>query len=86
MKVIIYTKEGCSYCMQAKQLLEQKGLTYTEIRVDLNPVVREEMVQLTGRKTIPQIIIQGKSIGGFDDLYALETSGQLDKMLKKEGL
>jgi glutaredoxin 3 len=86
MKIVIYTKAGCSYCAHAKQLLEQKGLAYTEIRVDLNPAMCEEMVQLTGRKTMPQIIIQGEPIGGFDDLYALETSGQLDKILKKEGL
>ena len=80
-KILIYTKEGCSYCTHAKQLLDHKKIPYTEIRVDLNPTMLDEMIKLTDRRSVPQIIIDGESIGGFDDLYALEKSGQLDKYL-----
>lgn len=68
--------------MHAKKLLDHKGAQYTEIRIDLNPAMRNEMMTLTGRKTVPQILIDGESIGGFDDLYALEVAGQLDKLLE----
>lgn len=81
-KVTIYTTPTCSYCMQAKQLLNKKNIPYTEIRVDLDPAILNEMEALSARKTVPQIIINGKPIGGFDDLVALELSGQLDKILK----
>lgn len=82
-KVIVYTKEGCAYCIQAKQLLDHKKVQYTEVRVDLDPAMLDEVIKLTGRRTLPQIIINGESIGGFDDLSALETSGQLDKYFTK---
>jgi glutaredoxin 3 len=80
-KIIIYTRASCAYCTHAKHLLDQKGLPYTEIRVDLNPNMLDEMIKLTGHKMIPQILINGEPIGGFDDLYALETSGRLDKII-----
>jgi glutaredoxin 3 len=82
-KIILYTTQTCPYCIYAKKLLEQKGLSYTEIRIDLNPVMRDEMINLTGRKTVPQIIINGDPIGGFDDLHALDVSGKLDEILQK---
>lgn len=81
-EIIIYTTEICPYCVRAKQLLERKGLQYTEIHVDNNDELREKMIQLSGRRTVPQLFINGKSIGGCDDLYQLEHSGELDKMLK----
>lgn len=80
-KVIIYATATCSYCVHAKRLLDQKKISYTEIRVDLNPAMRDEMIVLTGRKTVPQIVINGDPIGGFDDLFALEQSGQLDALV-----
>lgn len=83
VKVLVYTKEGCPYCVHAKQLLDHKKVQYTEVRVDLDPAMLDEVIKLTGRRTLPQIIINGESIGGFDDLSALEKSGQLDTYLSQ---
>lgn len=84
MKVIIYTTDTCPYCVYAKRLMDQKKISYEEIRVDVDPVVRDEMIALSGRRTVPQIIINDKPIGGFDDLQALEQSGHLDALLKDQ--
>ena len=81
-KVVIYTKEGCPYCEHAKALLKQKGVAFTEIAVDKDQAQLETMMRLSNRRTVPQIFIDDKSIGGFDDLSALNTSGELDKLLK----
>lgn len=83
VKVLVYTREGCPYCVHAKQLLDYKKVQYTEVRVDLDPAMLDEVIKLTGRRTLPQIIINGESIGGFDDLSALEKSGQLDTYLSQ---
>lgn len=69
-KVLIYSSAVCPYCVRAKQLLQAKGLVYTEIRVDLDESEREKMIALSGRRTVPQIFIDDKHIGGCDDLYA----------------
>lgn len=69
-EVMIYTTAICPYCVQAKQLLQAKNLVYTEIRVDLDDIEREKMIALSGRRTVPQIFIDGKHIGGYDDLCA----------------
>jgi glutaredoxin 3 len=79
--IIIYTKENCPYCVHAKQLLDSKHATYTEVRVDLDDAKRDEMIQLSGRRTVPQIFINNQAIGGFDDLASLAKSGELDKLL-----
>jgi glutaredoxin 3 len=79
--VVIYTKETCPYCVYAKQLLDNKKVSYSEIRVDLDLAKREEMERLSGRRTVPQIFINDQSIGGFDDLSALEKAGKLDALL-----
>lgn len=76
--VEIYTTDYCSYCVRAKALLDTKGVSYVEIRVDDNPVKRQEMEQRSHRKTVPQIFINGQHIGGCDDLYALDAKGNLD--------
>jgi len=81
-KIVMYTKANCPYCDFAKQLLDAKKQTYSEIRVDLDPHQREEMERLSGRRTVPQIFINDQAIGGFDDLSALSQSGELDKLLK----
>ena len=78
----MYTKENCSYCTRAKQLLAAKNLDYQEIRIDLDAKKYEEMERLSGRRTVPQIFINDQSIGGFEDLAALAKSGKLDGLLK----
>jgi glutaredoxin 3 len=69
-EVLIYTSASCPYCVQAKRLLQEKGMTYTEIRVDLDENAREEMIARSGRRTVPQMFIDDKHIGGCDDLHA----------------
>jgi glutaredoxin 3 len=69
-KALMYTTATCPYCVLAKRLLNEKGVTYTEIRVDLDDTEREKMITLTGRRTVPQIFIDEQHIGGYDDLYA----------------
>jgi glutaredoxin 3 len=79
MKIEIYTKDHCPYCVKAKLLLDKKDLNYVEIDVGNDPVKREElMLKSEGRRTVPQIFINNQPIGGCDDLYALEESGKLD--------
>jgi glutaredoxin 3 len=81
--VVIYTKASCPYCVSAKQLLDTKSVPYEEIRIDTHPERIEEMIQSSGRRTVPQIFIDGQSVGGCDDLYALQRAGELDKLLHK---
>ena len=83
-KVVIYTTPGCPYCADAKQLLTKKGVNYQEIAVDKDPNKLAEMVKLSGRRSVPQIFLNNKPIGGFDDLSKLSTSGELDTLLKDE--
>lgn len=80
-KVEIYTTDMCPYCVRAKQLLDRKQIPYTEIRVDHDLLLRDKMVQLSGRRTVPQIFINEKPIGGCDDLYALEAKGELQQLI-----
>lgn len=84
-KVIIYSKANCPYCDWAKQLLDNKKVTYQEIRIDLNEEQRAIMERLSGRRTVPQIFINDQPIGGFDDLSALEKAGKLDSLLSNQG-
>ena len=80
-KVIVYSSAHCPYCVMAKQLLERKGVKYDEIRVDLDPSKREEMMKKSQQRTVPQIFIGDTHVGGSDDLSALERDGKLDAML-----
>ncbi len=80
-KVEIYTTLLCGYCYWAKKLLDQKGVTYTEVDLLAEPGKRQEMMQRAGRSSVPQIFIDGRHIGGCDDLYALEARGGLDPLL-----
>jgi glutaredoxin 3 len=81
-QIVIYTKSYCPYCVKAKRLLEGKALDYTEIDVENNATLLQEMLSKSlGRKTVPQIFLGDKHIGGCDDLYALEESGELDKII-----
>lgn len=83
-EVIIYSTLTCPYCHRARYLLDNKKVHYQEIRVDEKPEQREQMIALSGRRTVPQIFINGQSIGGCDELYALEKTGQLDQLLGLE--
>ena len=81
-KVVVYSSVVCTFCKMAKKLFDKLNVTYTEILVDQDPRQMEEMIKLTGRRTIPQIIIDGKPIGGFNELAQLEHRGELEKLLK----
>lgn len=81
-KVVMYCTAVCPYCVMAERLLHAKGVTDIEkIRVDLQPELRQAMMERTGRRTVPQIYIGERHVGGFDDLQALEHSGELTKLL-----
>lgn len=80
-EVIVYSSDYCPYCMRAKQLLERKGVRFTEINVDGQPQVRAEMARKAGRTSVPQIWIGATHVGGCDDLHALERAGKLDALL-----
>jgi glutaredoxin 3 len=80
-EILIYTTNICPYCMMAKRLLDKKGLTYTEINVDAEPGLREEMMLKTNRRTVPQIYIGDYHVGGFDELHALDQQKKLDDLL-----
>ena len=81
-KVEVYTTNYCPYCMRAKALLKSKGVYFEEIDVTGDPELRAKMVELAGgRQTVPEIFINGEIIGGCDELYALERSGELDMLL-----
>lgn len=79
--VTLYTTRYCPYCIRARQLLQSKGVTYDEIAVDEQPALRREMMQRSGRRTVPQIWIGERHIGGCDELYQLERAGRLDALL-----
>jgi glutaredoxin 3 len=82
-KVEIYSSQFCGYCSRAKRLLSQKGVDYIDYDVMEDTSKRDEMIQrANGRMTVPQIFIDGKHIGGSDDLYALDGAGGLDPLLK----
>lgn len=78
----IYTKQTCPFCHRAKALLQQKGAALNEIAIDGDAEKRAGMIERSGRTTVPQIFIDGKHIGGCDDLYALEAQQGLDPLLQ----
>jgi glutaredoxin 3 len=82
-RVEIYTKMFCSYCTRAKRLLEQKGVSLEEYDITMGGPDRATMIQRAGgRTTVPQIFIDGRHVGGCDDLHALDARGQLDPLLE----
>ncbi len=82
-KVTMYTTGVCPYCNMAERLLQSKGVAEIEkIRVDLEPEQRAEMMEKTGRRTVPQIYIGETHVGGFDDLSALDRAGELEPLLR----
>ena len=81
--VKMYTTAVCPYCVRAKQLLKSKGVAQIEeIRIDLDPVQRDHMMQITGRRTVPQIYVGDTHVGGCDDLMALDAKGGLLPLLQ----
>jgi glutaredoxin 3 len=85
-KILMYSTAVCPYCVRAEQLLKRKGVQEIEkIRVDLQPELRIAMMKKTGRRTVPQIYINGVYVGGYDDLASLDHAGGLDELLAKSG-
>ena len=80
--VTMYTTRFCPYCVQARMLLDGKGVNYRDLAVDEAPELRREMMQLSGRHTVPQIWIGERHVGGYDDLAQLERQGHLEELLK----
>lgn len=80
--IVMYSTTVCPYCIRAESLLKRKGVTEIEkILVDQEPSRKDEMIERTGRRTVPQIYIDDRHIGGFDDLSALDKAGELDRLL-----
>ena len=80
-EITVYSTGWCPYCERARALLERKGLPFREIKVDEDPAEREAMLARSGgRRTVPQIFIGERHVGGFDELYALEKAGKLDQL------
>jgi glutaredoxin 3 len=80
-KVVIYTRPFCGYCSRAVALLNEKDADFEEIEAGMDPALRQEMMQRSGRSTFPQIFIDGNHIGGCDEMLALDRAGKLDDML-----
>ncbi len=80
--IVMYSTGWCPYCLRARALLERKGAAFREIKIDEDPAEREAMLARSGgRRTVPQIFIGDRHVGGFDELYALEKAGTLDELL-----
>lgn len=82
-KIELYSTQTCGFCRAAKSLLDDKGISYKEIDISSDPELRGKMVtKANGRRTVPQVFINDAHLGGFSDLYALQQSGTLDKLLR----
>ncbi len=82
-KIEIYTKSYCPYCVRAKELLKKKDVTFEEVDIEQDQATALKVMERSGgRKTVPQIFIDGVHVGGCDDLYALDVKGKLDEMLR----
>ena len=77
-RIRVYSTRWCGYCVRAKSLLESRGLEYEEISLDDDPAFRQKLFELTGGWTVPQILIDGKPIGGYTELWRLDRDGRLD--------
>jgi glutaredoxin 3 len=80
-RIQVYSTRWCGYCVRAKALLDGKGIAYEEIMLDDDPAFRRTLHELTGGRTVPQIVIDGTPIGGYTELWRLDKSGQLDQRL-----
>ena len=79
-RIQMYTTAWCGYCVRAKMLLEQRGLEFEEVRVDTDPEFRTKLEELTGGWTVPQIVIDGRPIGGYTELWQLDRAGELEAL------
>lgn len=84
-KVLIYSKKSCPFCVRAKALLDRKGVPYEEIDAEGNDELRVWLAEASGQKTVPQIFVDGRPLGGFSDIDALDRQGKLDPLLRGEG-
>jgi glutaredoxin 3 len=84
-RVEIYTTPSCPFCVRAKRLLQARGIVYDEVDVAGNAELRADLVQRTGRRTVPQIFIDGEPIGGFEELAALDASTRLANLVADDG-
>jgi glutaredoxin 3 len=80
-KILVYSTRWCGYCVRAKALLESRGIEYEEILLDDDPAFRQKLFDLTGGWTVPQILIDGRPIGGYTELWRLDRDGRLDDEL-----
>lgn len=80
-KVEMYSTRFCPYCILARQLLSKKGVAFSDTDVGGNPEMRQKLRERTGRRTVPQIFINGRSVGGYDDISELDRRGELDRLL-----
>ena len=80
-KILMYTTPFCGYCAAARSLLRKKGVEYEEISISGDATMREKMISITGRTSVPQIFINDEHVGGFDDMAALDSAGELDTRL-----
>jgi len=80
-RVRVYSTRWCGYCVRAKALLESRGIEYEEISLDDDPAFRQKLFDLTGGWTVPQILVDGKPIGGYTELWRLDRDGRLDELL-----
>ena len=80
-RIRVYSTRWCGYCVRAKALLESKGIEYEEISLDDEPAFRQKLFDLTGGWTVPQILIDGRPIGGYTELWLLDREGRLDDVL-----
>jgi glutaredoxin 3 len=80
--VLMYAKSWCPYCERARDLLRRKGASFEEIDIEAQPERREEMIRRSGRRTVPQIFIGERHIGGSDDLHGLDAAGALERLLR----
>ena len=79
-QIQMYTTRWCGYCVRARTLLQSRGLEFEEIFLDDDPAFRQHLLELTGSWTVPQILIDGRPIGGYTELWQLDRSGELDKL------
>ena len=82
--ITIYTKDYCGFCAAAKSLLRDKGVSFTEIDVTHDAALEGEMIERSGRRTVPQIFVGERHVGGFDDLVALDAARQFDRLLVRD--
>lgn len=80
-RIQVYSTRWCGYCVRAKTLLDSKGIEYDDVSLDDDPAFRQKLYDLTGGWTVPQILIGGKPIGGYTELWQLDRAGQLDELL-----